>query len=156
MLARATLAGNQWSQKFLTIDSDDSRSLSGDHAQEVLRHSALNLSPTDQALPFPTSSLKSRATSCALSTSRNPSGETVVANQSSGRGAGPEITVPSGLKRLPWHGQSNSVSFHCTLHPRCVHIAEMTWNASFCRKTYSQCRELHAYPLRRSSGTAPP
>src|ERR1019366_6969153 len=136
MLARATLAGNQWSQKFLTIASDDSRSLSGDHAQEVLRQSALILSPTDHALPFPpTSSLKSRATSVALSTSRNPSGEMVVANQSRGRGAGPEITVPSGLKRLPWHGQSNSAPFHCTLHPRCVHMAEITWNASLRRIT---------------------
>src|SRR5208282_1508821 len=131
MLARETLAGNQWSQKFLTIASDDSRSLSGDQAHEVLRHSALTLSPTNQALPFPTSSLKSRATSVALSTSRNPSGETVVVNHSSGRGAGPEITVPSGRKRLPWHGQSNSVSLHCTLHPRWVHTAEITWNASF-------------------------
>src|SRR5208282_2657646 len=52
MLARATLAGNQWSQKFLTIDSDDSRSLSGDHAQEILRQSALNSSPTDSGLAF--------------------------------------------------------------------------------------------------------
>ena len=52
MLARATLAGNQWSQKFLTIASDDSRSLSGDHAHEVLRQSALILSPTDSGLAF--------------------------------------------------------------------------------------------------------
>src|SRR5208282_3562283 len=52
MLARATLAGNQWSQKFLTIASDDSRSLAGDQAHEVLRHSALNLSPTDSGLAF--------------------------------------------------------------------------------------------------------
>src|SRR5208283_2373685 len=132
MLARATLAGNQWSQKFLTIASDDSRSLSGVHAHEILRQSTLNLSPIDQALPFPPMiSLKSRATSVALSTSRKPSGETVVANHSSGRGAGPPMTVPSGRKRLPWHGQSNSVSFHCTLHPRWVHTAEITWNASF-------------------------
>src|ERR1019366_3496012 len=52
MLARATLAGNQWSQKFLTIASDDSRSLSGDHAQEVLRQRLLILSPTDLGLAF--------------------------------------------------------------------------------------------------------
>src|SRR5208283_798805 len=136
MLTRATLAGNQCSQKFLTIASDDSRSLAGDHAHEVLRHSSLILPPIDQALPFaPTISWKSRATSLALSTSRNPSGETVVENQSSGRGAGPEITVPSGRKRLPWQGQSNSVSRHCTLHPKCVQIAEITWNASFWRIT---------------------
>src|ERR1700687_2330866 len=118
MLARATLAGNQWSQKLRTIASDDSRSLAGDHAQEALRQSAFSLCPTNQALPFPASSLMPRATSFALSTSRNPSGETEVANHSSGRGAGPEITVPSGRKRLPWHGQSNSVSLHWTLHPR--------------------------------------
>src|SRR5208283_2707046 len=102
MLARATLAGNQWSQKFLTIASDDSRSLAGDHAHEDLRHSALILSPPNKACPFaPMISWKSRATSFALSTSRNPSGETVVENQWSGLGAGPEITVPSGRKRLP-------------------------------------------------------
>src|ERR1019366_5347698 len=52
MLARATLAGNQWSQKFLTIASDDSRSLSGDHAQEILRQRPLILSPTDLGLAF--------------------------------------------------------------------------------------------------------
>ena len=54
----------------------------------------------------------------ALSTSRNPSGERPTCSQGSGRGAGPEMTPPFALKRLPWHGQANSSPRHCTVHPR--------------------------------------
>ena len=49
----------------------------------------------------------------------------------SGAIAGPSITVPSGLNRLPWQGQSQLVStlFQCTLQPRCVQTGD-TANSS--------------------------
>lgn len=44
----------------------------------------------------------------------------------SGDSAGPEITLPSGVNREPWHGQSHvrSAEFHRTLQPMCVHTAD--------------------------------
>src|SRR4029453_16589573 len=50
-----------------------------------------------------------------------------------GVSAGPEMTLPSGLKREPWHGQSQvrSVSFHATRQPICVQVAEHTVSVPF-------------------------
>ena len=49
-----------------------------------------------------------------------------------GASAGPEMT-PSGLKREPWHGQSQvrSASFHATRQPICVQVAEHTVSVPF-------------------------
>jgi len=43
-----------------------------------------------------------------------------------GSSAGPEKTSPVGLKRDPWHGQSQvwSALFQVTVHPKCVQDAE--------------------------------
>src|SRR3954469_15222471 len=42
--------------------------------------------------------------------------------------AGPSITSPSNVNRLPWHGQSHvfSVGFQFTIHFMCVQTAEQT------------------------------
>src|SRR5262249_59794335 len=60
---------------------------------------------------------------------------------SNGDPAGPAITVPSGAKREPWHGQSHvfSASFQAIRQPMCVQTAEIfhtsprssRWTATF-------------------------
>jgi len=55
-----------------------------------------------------------------------PLGDSLAAIGASGASAGPAITLPSGLKREPWHGQSHvlSASFQSTMHAMCVQTAD--------------------------------
>src|SRR5882724_1169897 len=74
---------------------------------------------------------------------------------SSDSSAGPEMTSPVGLKREPWHGQSQvcSAGFHATMHFKWVQTGEqrLTWpRASRWAATFFPSR-LRIFPSFRLS-----
>ena len=66
---------------------------------------------------------------------------TLFSNRSSGRGGGPDTTLPSLAKTPLWHGQWNwlSSAIQRTRQPRCVQIFDMTTNSCpFSVRTYAE------------------